>query len=137
MAIHTHADAARRGIPLDLAGLGLEILFRVFGIDAALDRVTVQPDVSLKQLDALPRRNADLRLDQVNAADHFGDRMLDLDPRVHFHEVEALRCGIENALDRAGASIVHVLAQADRRLADLRAQRHALNTGDGLSSTSF
>ena len=54
MAIHTHADAARRGIPLDLAGLGLEILFRVFGIDAALDRVTVQPDVSLKQLDALP-----------------------------------------------------------------------------------
>ena len=53
MAIHTHADAAA-GIPLDLAGLGLEILFRVFGIDAALDRVTVQPDVSLKQLDALP-----------------------------------------------------------------------------------
>lgn len=51
--------------------------------------------------------------------------MLDLDPRVHFHEVEALRCGIENALDRAGASIVHVLAQADRRLADLRAQRRA------------
>ena len=50
--------------------------------------------------------------------------MLDLDPRVHFHEVEALRCGIENALDRAGASIVHVLAQADRRLAD-RAQRRA------------
>ena len=42
------------GIPLDLAGLGLEILFRVFGIDAALDRVTVQPDVSLKQLDAPP-----------------------------------------------------------------------------------
>ena len=42
------------GIPLHLAGLGLEILFRVFGIDAALDRVTVQPDVSLKQLDALP-----------------------------------------------------------------------------------
>ena len=60
--------------------------------------------------------DADHLLDEVDAGDQFGDRMLDLQAGVHFEEVErAVLPGDE--LDRAGAVVVHGLGQRDGLLA--------------------
>ena len=48
--------------------------------------------------------------------------MLDLQPRVHFHEVE-LPVRIEQELDRAGADVVHRARERDRGRAEFLAQR--------------
>ena len=74
-----------------------------------------------------PAATCDLQLHQVDAGDHLGHRVLDLDARVHLHEVEAA-VAVEQELDRAGVLV------ADRRgrartaaspisLAQLRRQR--------------
>ena len=51
-------------------------------------------------LQRLARRDADLLLHEVDAGEHLGDRMLDLDARVHLHEVERAVL-VEQHLDRA------------------------------------
>ena len=63
-----------------------------------------------------PARDAQLPLDQVDAGDRLGHRMLDLQPRVHLHEVE-LAVGVEQELDRAGADVADGSRQRDRRRA--------------------
>ena len=50
-------------------------------------------DVFLAERQRLAGGDADLRLDQVDAGDHFGHGMLDLDAGVHFDEVEIARAG--------------------------------------------
>ena len=45
-------------------------------------------DVVLPDRQLLPRRDADLQLDEVDAGDHLGDRVLDLQAGVHLHEEE-------------------------------------------------
>ena len=47
--------------------------------------------------------DADLRLDDVDAGDHLGDGVLDLDARIDLDEVELAGVGIHQELDRAGA----------------------------------
>jgi hypothetical protein len=47
---------------------------------------------------------------------HFGDRVLDLQPRVHFQKVEAA-FAVEQELDRAGADVLHGLGGSHRRRA--------------------
>ena len=44
----------------------------------------------LRQRQRLAGGDAQLPLDQVEPGDHFGHRMLDLQPRVHLHEVERI-----------------------------------------------
>ena len=61
--------------------------------------------------------DAQLPFDQVEPGDHLGHRMLDLQPRVHLHEVEALAAGLDDELDRAGADIADRARRRDRRLA--------------------
>ena len=64
----------------------------------------------------LARGDAQLPLDQVEAGDHLGDRMLDLQPRVHLHEIErAVLLGDE--LDGAGADIADRLGRGRRGVA--------------------
>jgi hypothetical protein len=46
--------------------------------------------------------DAQLPLDQIQAGDHLGDRMLDLQARVDLHEVEIARRRADDELDRAG-----------------------------------
>ncbi len=57
---------------------------------------------------------AQLLLDQVDAGDQLGDRMLDLDPGVHLHEEPLVPFIVEDALDRAGAGVADVTGQPDR-----------------------
>ena len=105
-----------------------EAAVRVLGIDARLDRPAVELHVVLPERQLLARRDADHLLDQVEAGHFLGHRMLDLQPRVHLEEVEALaaRVGaVDDQLDRARANNIRPPGQRDRllahRLAHLRA----------------
>ena len=51
----------------------------------AVDRKLV-----LRERQLLARRHAQLPLDEIEPRDHLRHRMLDLQPRVHLHEVEAV-----------------------------------------------
>ena len=56
----------------------------------------------------LAPRDAQLPLDEVLAGDHLGDRMLDLEPGVHLHEIEragACSSGLGDELDGARAHV--------------------------------
>ena len=56
---------------------------------------------------------------EVDAGDHLGDRVLDLEPRVHLDEVE-LAVLVEE-LDRADAAIAELAHRLGHDLADARA----------------
>ena len=73
--------------------------------------------------------DAELPFHQIEAGDRFGDRMLDLQPRVHLHEPEAALFEAAGAVgdefDRAGALIAGGLGGGDRGVAHAGAQRGA------------
>ena len=64
--------------------------------------------------------DADLLDDEVDAGDHLGHRMLDLQARVHLDEVE-LAVLVEE-LDRAGAAVAELLHGLGDGRADLLAR---------------
>jgi len=106
------------------AGRGQEALVGILGVEARLDGVTADRELLLRQRQRLAGRDAQLPLDEVEAGDHLGDRMLDLQARVHFHEVEGTahfaHC-VGDELDRAGADVTDCLRRLDRRPAHGRA----------------
>ena len=51
----------------------------------------------LRERQLLARRDADHLLDQIDAGDRLGHRVLDLEAGVHFEEVEALAAGVRAA----------------------------------------
>src|SRR5690606_28431453 len=116
--VHAHAGAAGRVEVLDQAGRGQEAV-RILGVDAAFDRVAAQHHVFLADRELLPGGDLELLADQVDAGDQFGDRMLDLDARVHLDEVEA--AVLVQELERARAAVADADAGLDADLADLRA----------------
>ena len=61
---------------------------RVLGVDAAFDRVALNLDIVLRDIEFFAARDAQLFADDIDAGDHFGDRVLDLQARVHFYEIE-------------------------------------------------
>ena len=78
----------------------------------------------LRQRQRLAGGDAQLPLDQVQPGDGLGDRMLDLQPGVHLHEVEAQVAVAEllgDELDRAGADIADRLRRRHRGRAHLGA----------------
>ena len=89
----------------------------------------------LPQRQRLAARHAQLPFDQVDAGDFLGHRMLDLQPRVHFHEPDAVGAkalaGVGDEFDRARADVIDRLRRADRRAADRLARRlvHARRGG--------
>ena len=66
-----------------------KIAIGILGIDAAFDRPAVELDVALLERELLAGRDADHLLDEIDAGDELGHRVLDLQPRVHFQEIEA------------------------------------------------
>ena len=67
----------------------------------------------LRQRQRLAGRDAQLPLDEVEARHHLGDRMLDLQARVHLHEVEAAVL-LGDELDRARADVADGLRRRHR-----------------------
>ena len=89
----------------------------VLGVDAALDRMAAQPDVLLAHGQRLAGGDHDLLADQIEPRHQLGDRVLDLDARVHLHEVvRAVR--VEKALDRSGRPVAGGPRRVDGDRAD-------------------
>ena len=91
--IHPHAGTCgSRDVEHGAAG-GQESAGGILRVHAGLDRVAGHRDVVLRERQLLPRGDADLQLDQVEAGDHLGDRMFDLQAGVHLHEEELVGLG--------------------------------------------
>jgi hypothetical protein len=73
----------------------------------------------LTQWQGLARRHAELPFDEVEPGYCLGDRVLDLEARIHLDEIEGAVPGDE--LDGAGADIADRARGGDRRLAHRRA----------------
>ena len=115
---------ARPGRPAQLqhtTGPGQEAGVGVLGVQANLDRVAAQHEVALA--DAERRSGGDLELAarDVDRGHGLGDRMLDLDPRVHLEEGVAA-VGLEQELGGAGADVSDLGRKAQGGGAQLGAQ---------------
>src|SRR3989304_3984328 len=89
---------------------------RVLRVDAALDRMAAQLDVALPDRELFAGGDANLLLDDVDAGDELGDRVLDLHARIHLDEVELVV--LVEELERSGAAVVDPLARLDAALTD-------------------
>ena len=83
--------------------------------------MATQNDVLLPDRERLAGRDQHLLADEVDPRHLFRDGVLDLDPRVHLHEVVSPVRGQE-ALDRAGGAVAGCPGGVDRDLADPGAQ---------------
>ena len=90
-------------------------------VDAALDGVAAGREVFLAQPKPLALRDAELGLDEVDAVDHLGDCVLDLDAGVHLKE-EGAPILIQE-FERASAHVANGAGEAHGGLAQLGAQR--------------
>jgi hypothetical protein len=74
---------------------------------------------SWPERERLPGRDPELKLDEVEPGDGLRDRVLDLEPRVHLHEEEAVRpqplAGVRDELDRARPDIADRARRLDGR----------------------
>jgi len=104
----------------DCTRAGHEVAFGIFGINTALDRAAVLRNFVLLERQLFAGGDAELPFDQVDAGDQFGHGVLDLQPRVHLQEVEALVLAGDE-FDRAGGIVVHGFCQRHRLLAHLAA----------------
>src|SRR5687768_17400092 len=102
MGVHSNAGTAW-SVVLGDAARRRGKLVGILGIDAALDSVAFQYNVSLAYGKLFTRRNTDLRLHQINSGDSFGDRMLYLQARIHLYEIEFIF--FKEKFERADASI--------------------------------
>ena len=103
------------------AGLRHEIVRRILRAQPHLDGVAGERDVLLLQPERLAAGDAQLQFDQIEPGDRLGDGMLDLQPRVHLHEIE-FAAAIEQEFQRAGALIADRLDRGDRDRAHPRPQ---------------
>ena len=82
--------------------------------------MTIERHVALLERQPLSGRDPDLLLDDVDAGDELGHRVLDLHPRVHFEE-EEVPLVVEQELERAGIRVLHGARGVDDRAAELAA----------------
>ena len=117
-----HARPLRKIDVADQAGRRREVTGRIFGVDAAFDRVSARRHPVVCQRDLLPARDSQLFLHEIDAPHHLGDRMLDLQARVHLEEVE-LPIGSHQHFDGSGGVVIDCSGRADCRFAESSAQR--------------
>ena len=93
---------------------------RVLGVDPNLDAVTATlgGDLVLRHRQTLARGDANLPFDQVDAGDHLGDRMLDLQSGVHLQEEEL--AVLIDELNGACVEVADSFGSLDRRVAHRR-----------------
>ena len=136
-AVVAHARALRHAQALNAARRRQEAVVGILRVDAALDGVRLRAEQRLRiEVEPLAARDANLPLHQVHARHHLGDRMLDLQARVHLEEVERAVL-VEQEFDRAGVGVAHRLAQPPPRPPVMRRRSSGDTASDGLSSTTF
>src|SRR5688500_12605135 len=104
-----------------LPGRREEVVGRVFGVKARLDRVAFSLQIRLRERQRAAFSDLDLQPDQVESGDHLGDGMFDLQARVDLNKVELARWR-KNKLDRARVRVTDGAANGDGRLAHLPPQ---------------
>jgi len=114
MTVDADPRALRPGELLDRPGAGKEVARRVLGVESQLDGGALQMDVFLAQPQGFAPGDAQHGLDQIDAGDHLGDRMLDLDAGVHLDEEELAAGFVEQVFQGAGAPIAEAFGQAYR-----------------------
>ena len=142
-AVEANAEAGGRAIGGNFSVVGREILFGIFGGDAALQRGAVERDVLLPRqghrrvVERVTLRDENLRLDEVDAGDHFGDGVLDLDARVDLDEVPLLRVDVVEEFDGACVAVVGLASEAEPRLRTVRRECSDGRFAAGATSTTF
>ncbi len=74
--------------------------------------IFLRRNAGFRRADGITVEDMDLRLDDIDAGDDLGHRVLDLDARIDFDEVEFAAVGIHQILDGTGADIVSRLGNA-------------------------
>ena len=115
MRIYPHAGPARC-VPGGDASRRRHEVVGVFGVDTALDRMPPHLDLALGKGQLHVGRHHDLRLDDINAGDHFRHRVLHLHARVHFDEVEL--AVLVQEFESARAPVADLFAGSHTALAD-------------------
>ena len=143
--IHTHAaQMLGVGLPHGLlgrrkanqaAGRRQEVAERVFGVDTALDGPAVALYICLGESQLFTRGHTNHLLDQIQAGDALGDRVLDLKTGIHLQEVEVLVFA-DHELHGAGALVLTALASATA-CSPMALRVASLMKGLGASSITF
>src|SRR5207237_6372289 len=100
--------AGRGAIGGKAAVIGDEMVLGVLGGDTALDGHAAGFDLVLlrniqrRLVELVTFADEDLRLDQVDAGDHFGDGVLDLNARIDFDEVKISGINVEEEFHGSG-----------------------------------
>ena len=138
-AVDADAGAGRLAVEQQRSGLRQEAAGGILGIDPALDGVAALRQLLLPPRQRLAAGDPQLRPDQVDAGHRFGDRMLDLQPRVHLEKVEARRVAfaLDQELDRAGVAIADGARGGDGRVSHPGAEPGVETATEGLSSMTF
>ena len=90
---------------------GREIVVGILCIQAHFNRMAA--GLGWIAQEGLAARNVDLQLHQIEAGSAFGDRMLDLQAGIHFHEVELLSLWIVEEFHGAGIVVSGQFAEAN------------------------
>src|ERR1035437_1945160 len=93
----------------------------MLGIDPAFDRMPMKDDFILGQRQGGARRDSDLFVDEIDSGDHFGHRMLDLNPGVHFDEIKF--AVLIEELDRSSSGITEFPHRGRADVANFQALR--------------
>ena len=115
-AVAPDSRARRRQQQRDPARAGEVVVIRVFGVDAAFHGMPAEAHILLAKRQRLARRDANLQMNQVETRDQFRHRMLHLQARIHFEEIEIFLL-IHQKFHRAGVGVVRRLRHAHRNLA--------------------
>ena len=115
MGIETNPHSSRNPELADFPRRRSKAIGGIFGIDPALDAVTLDSYIFLPITKRCAPRHADLFLHQIDAGDHLGDRMFDLNPGIHLDEVKTT-IGIEEELDGPCPTVICGHGQIDGTL---------------------
>ena len=120
------ADVGGQLQPDDPAGRGQKAVGRILGIKARLDGMTSERDLLLGQRQLVAGGDLKLPGDEIKPGNFLRYRVLDLQPRVHFDEPEAIvaqsAASISDELDGTGADIADRARSFDRRSSHSGAQ---------------
>ncbi len=117
--IDPDAVAGRPAEGVDPAGRGQEAVVGVLGVEADLDGVAAWRVGAVAEW--LPRGDVELVGDEVAAGHELGDRVLDLETRVHLEEREP-SAAVEQELAGPRADIADRSGECQRRLAEPSAE---------------
>lgn len=118
MGVDADSQTSWGAVGFDESGAWAEVLRVVLGVDAALDRVAFDLDVFLLVGELLSGSDLDGGFDDVDAGDHLGDGVLDLDSGVDLEHVEVLVV-VHEELDGRGSGVVGGLDEFGGGFADL------------------